>query len=131
MPRPSSVRNAVADLFQGGGRHAWSIEELHQALIASGRPADPSSVFRAVAYLHDRGQLTRVEVDGRVRYEVAGAHHDHVRCEGCGALAPVPRCVLEGLEGLEPEVTAGTGFSITGHQLIFSGRCPGCRGGGE
>jgi len=124
VPRPSSVRDAVADLLRRGGRHAWSIEELHQELVASGRPADPSSVFRAVSYLHDRGLVARVMVDGKARYEVAGAHHDHVRCEGCGALAPLPGCALE---RLEPEVTAGTGFSITGHQLIFSGRCPDCR----
>ncbi|HZU18463.1 MAG TPA: transcriptional repressor [Candidatus Dormibacteraeota bacterium] len=131
MPRPSSVRDAVADLLRRGGRHAWSIEELHRELIASGRRADQSSVFRAVTYLHDRGQLVRVVVDGKARYEVASPHHDHVRCEGCGALAPLPGCVLEGLEHLEPEVKAGTGFAVTGHQLVLTGRCPRCQRDGR
>jgi Fe2+ or Zn2+ uptake regulation protein len=35
----------------------------------------------------------------------------------------VPGCVLEGASSA---VTSSTGFSVTSHQLLFSGVCPDC-----
>ncbi len=123
--RPSRVRDAVARLIAASDRHDWSAEEVLAALDAHGVAADASSVFRALVRLEGDGALARVELgDGRARYEAAGAHHEHVRCERCGVVAGVPGCVVE---PLRPAVEQATGFRVTGHHLLFWGVCRACR----
>ena len=125
MSRPSHVRNSVRELFEGDERHDWSIEDLHSSLLVSGVAADYSSVFRAVGWLEQRGVIAQVSLgDGRVRYERAGHHHDHVRCEACGVVSPLPDCLLERAGS---RVEQRTGFVVTSHRLVFSGLCPSCQ----
>lgn len=126
MPRPSPVRDALLALVAEEDRHDWSIEAFAAALEFRGVPADFSTVFRAAARLEADGALRRVALgDGKARFEAAGSHHEHVRCEGCGAVAAVPGCVVA---AAAPAVREATGFEVTGHQLLFSGVCPACRG---
>lgn len=124
MARPSPVRDAVAELIAGSDRHDWSIEDLQAELGRRRLRADFSTVFRALAHLEASGDVQRVELgDGKARYEAAGAHHEHVRCDACGAVGAVPGCVVD--EAL-PRVQRLTGFRVTGHQILFSGLCPRC-----
>ena len=126
MPRPSPVRDAIADAVAGSERHDWSIEDLVGALDGGGVRADFSSVFRALARLEDEGVVRRVELgDGKQRYEAAGDHHEHVRCERCGVVGEVPGCAVR---AVVPRVQEATGFVVTGHQVLFSGVCPQCAG---
>jgi Fur family ferric uptake transcriptional regulator len=125
MARPSHVRDSVRELLESSDRHDWSIDDLHEDLRRRGLAADYSSVFRAVTWLERRGLISQVALGGnRVRYEVAGRHHDHVRCDGCGTVSSIPSCVLERAGA---RVEKGTGFMVTGHRLVFSGLCPQCR----
>lgn len=125
MARPSHVRDSVRRLLEGSERHDWSIDDLHSNLRESGLSADYSSVFRAVTWLERKGVINQVALgDSRVRYELAGRHHDHVRCDECGAVSSIPSCVLEHAGA---RVEKGTGFAVTGHHLVFSGLCPSCR----
>jgi len=125
MSRPSHVRDSVRQVLAEGGRHDWSIEDVHEAVLARGRAADFSSVFRAVMRLESEGAIRRVSLgDDRLRFEASGHHHDHIRCESCGAVSPLPECLLQRAES---RVERGTGFAITGHRLMFSGLCPNCR----
>ena len=90
-----------------------------------GQSADFSSVFRAVMRLERDGAIRRVSLgDDRLRFEASGHHHDHVRCESCGAVSSLPECVLQRTES---RVQERTGFAITGHRLVFSGLCPSCQ----
>lgn len=126
MARPSPVRDAVAKLVAASGRHDWSIEDLVVTLGERGVEADFSSVFRALARLEADGAVRRVELgDGKARYEAAGEHHEHVRCDRCGAVGAVPGCIVD--EAV-PRVQQLTGFQVTGHQILFSGLCPACAG---
>lgn len=124
MPRPSPIRDALADLLAGSDRHDWSIEDLVGALAGRRVEADFSSVFRALARLEADGVARRVSLgDGKARFEAAGAHHEHVRCERCGTVGEVSGCVVD---AVAPRVARQTGFRVTGHQILFSGVCPGC-----
>jgi Fe2+ or Zn2+ uptake regulation protein len=58
------------------------------------------------------------------RFEGAGSHHEHVRCDGCGAVAAVGTCAVE---AVIPRVERSTGFSLSGHDLVFHGLCPTCQ----
>lgn len=106
-------------------QHAWTLEELQAGLAGRAVTADFSSVFRAVTRLEETGVVRRVELDeGRTRFELAGAHHDHLRCDRCGDLRPAPCGVLEASLA---DLQAVTGFAITGHRLTVNGLCPSCQ----
>jgi Fe2+ or Zn2+ uptake regulation protein len=127
IARPPHIRNAVAELIDGSSRHDWSIEEIGVELEARGLTADFSSLYRAVEALVGDGELHRVELGtSGSRFERAADHHEHVRCERCGAVSEVPGCLVQGSTRL---VEASTGFQITAHQLLFSGLCPACKAG--
>jgi Fe2+ or Zn2+ uptake regulation protein len=125
MARPSHVRNAVRAALSDSSRHDWSIDDVLAELRARDVRADFSSVYRALEFLESEGAVSRVELgDGKARFEATHGHHEHVRCDSCGAVAAVPGCLLE---SARPRVERLTGFSITGHNLLFSGLCAGCR----
>ncbi|HEV3230998.1 MAG TPA: transcriptional repressor [Candidatus Dormibacteraeota bacterium] len=125
MPRPSHVRDAVQGQLRGSNRHVWTVEEMLAELRAAGVAADFSSVFRSLVWCEEQGSVKRVDVgDGRARFEPAGDHHEHARCERCGTVAEVPGCVLADI----PErVGSLTGFAINAHRLVFIGLCPDCQ----
>jgi Fur family ferric uptake transcriptional regulator len=125
MARRAIISAAVVRLMEEGEHHAWTLEELHAGLARRGRVTDFSSVFRAAEKLVAAGRAHKlVLADGRVRLELAGAHHDHLYCTRCHELVPVP-CVLadDGHAALE----RATGAAIAEHHLILSGLCRDCR----
>src|SRR2546423_10862745 len=128
MARPSHVRDAVREVLTGSSRHDWSIEDVLAELSAQDVRADFSSVFRALTFWEREGLVSRVELgDGKARFEAVHGHHEHVRCDSCGVVAPVPGCPVEDTRS---QVERTTGFSITGHRLLFSGLCAECRNAG-
>jgi Fe2+ or Zn2+ uptake regulation protein len=118
----------MVSLMGGGERHAWTLEELHAAVVERGHPADFSSVFRAAEKLAAGGIIRRLLLDdGRARFELRSAHHDHLYCMRCRQLVPVP-CLIESgdFAALERE----TGIAVLDHHLILNGLCRECRVGG-
>jgi Fur family ferric uptake transcriptional regulator len=116
-------------LLADEARHDWTIEDLQEALDDRGVAADFSSVFRALQRLEGEGSVIRIDLgDGKARFEGTGEHHEHVRCERCGAVAAVPGCLVE---SSAPAVERRTGFKVTGHRLLFAGICPSCRTQGD
>jgi Fe2+ or Zn2+ uptake regulation protein len=125
MARKARIFAAVVDLLRRGERHAWTLDDLHAALARGGRRTDFSSVFRATERLVAEGLVTRVvDEEGRARFELAGAHHDHLHCTRCDDLVPVP-CVIDGAAFAALE--AKSGGAIGEHNVIFSGLCRACR----
>ncbi len=124
MARPSPVSDQVKHLLTAGDAHLWSIDELLQGVVRALGAADYSTVFRAVSGMERDGLVHRIDLgDGKVHYELAEEHHEHIRCDSCGRVVEVPGCVLEDATSA---VTASTGFKVTSHQLLFSGMCPDC-----
>lgn len=114
----------VRRLFEAGERHAWALDELHDAVVATLGAADYSSVFRAASQLERDHLLDRVDLgDGRARFELHDRHHEHIRCESCGRVEEVPGCVLDGVAA---QVQSATGFRVTSHQVVFGGTCADC-----
>jgi Fur family ferric uptake transcriptional regulator len=129
VPRPSPVTDIVRDLIVGKARHAWSLDELHEAAQASLGTADYSTVFRAVSTMEREGAIRRIDLgDGKAHYEVKDDHHEHVRCDSCGQVAEVPGCVLEDAAA---GVQTSTGYKVMSHHLVFTGLCPACARLGE
>ena len=115
----------MVGLMGGGERHAWTLEELHEGLARHGRVTDFSSVFRAAEKLAAGGVARKLLVeDGRTRFELVGAHHDHLYCMRCHALVPVP-CVIAHADfaALERAIVG----TILDHHLVLNGLCRDCR----
>jgi Fe2+ or Zn2+ uptake regulation protein len=124
MPRRSPVTDEVRRLFENHERHAWSIDELHESVRSSLGSADYSSVFRAVSLLERQGVIDKIDLgEGRGRFELRDAHHEHIRCESCGKVEEVPVCVLDDATA---QVQAVTGYRVLGHQVVFAGLCAEC-----
>jgi len=118
----------MVSLMGGGERHAWTLEELHAAVVERGHPADFSSVFRAAEKLAAGGIICRLLLDdGRARFELRSAHHDHLYCMRCRQLVPVP-CLIE--SGDFAAIERETGIAVLDHHLILNGLCRECRVGG-
>jgi Fur family ferric uptake transcriptional regulator len=125
MARTPRISGAITDLMAGNERHAWTLEEMHADLARSGTATDFSSVFRAAEKLVAGGAIRKVLLDdGRARFELVTAHHDHLHCTRCDELVPVP-CVIprRAFAALE----ARTGIAITEHRVVLSGLCRLCR----
>jgi Fur family ferric uptake transcriptional regulator len=129
MSRKARVSAAMVDLMQGGERHAWTLEELHAELGRRGRVTDFSSVFRAAERLAADGVARKVVLDdGRTRFELVGAHHDHLYCTRCHELVPVP-CVIE--DARFAALERATGAAILDHHVVLRGLCRDCRKAGK
>ena len=114
----------MVSLMGGGERHAWTLEELHAGLMRLGRATDFSSVFRAAEKLAADGIVRKLLLDdGRARFELAAAHHDHLYCTRCHELVPVP-CMIE--HGDFAALERATCAAISDHHLILSGLCRSC-----
>jgi Fur family transcriptional regulator, ferric uptake regulator len=81
-----------------------------------------ATVNRHIRALAAEGRLVGVDYPGQpIRYELPSpAEHLHFICRRCGRVfdwkVPIPEVVLE----------PPPGFSITGHEVVFYGRCPAC-----
>lgn len=115
----------MISLMSGGERHAWTLDELHAALVERGHPSDFSSVFRAAEKLVAGGIVRKLLLDdGRARFELNSAHHDHLYCTNCQQLVPVP-CLIEAGDFVALE--CATGIAVLDHHLILNGLCRECR----
>jgi Fe2+ or Zn2+ uptake regulation protein len=125
MARKARISAAMMSLMRGGERHAWTLEELQAGLAGQGHMTDFSSVFRAAERLAADGVARKLLLeDGRARFELGGAHHDHLYCTRCHELVPVP-CVIAGDDFAALE--RATGAAIHDHHVVLSGVCRECR----
>src|SRR5689334_4294232 len=121
MARKTRIATALVDLMTGGEHHAWTLEDLHQGLARAGTVTDFSSVFRAAEKLVADEVLVKLIVDdGRSRFELKGAHHDHLHCFSCDELIPVP-CLID--HAASAMYAAESGSEVGEHSIILSGTC--------
>jgi|SRR5580704_8961889 Fur family ferric uptake transcriptional regulator len=125
MARKPIISTALLALMHERNHHAWTLEDLHAGLVARNVAADFSTVFRSAEKLAATGSVRKLVLDdGRARFELPEAHHDHLHCTSCGELVPVPCPIGPGnFSALERE----TGIAVLDHHLVLSGLCRDCR----
>ncbi len=129
MARKPIVSTALLTLMHERHHHAWTLEDLHAALASRDVAADFSSVFRAAEKLAITGVIRKLTLDdGRARFELVDAHHDHLHCTKCGELVPIP-CLIGPADFAALEREAG--IAILDHHLVLSGICRDCHAPGE
>lgn len=121
--RLTPQRRAVLDVLMASHDHPTAAEVYERVQIQ--QPGiGPATVYRTLALLVEHGQALELGItQGVARYDANISRHDHLVCEGCGNAVdvdmPIPAKLSESL-------AAATGFTITGYDLQFRGKCPAC-----
>lgn len=121
--RLTPQRRAVLEVLAAATDHptaAEVFERVRERVPGIG----PATVYRTLALLVESGQALELSLgEGAARYDGNVARHDHLVCDGCGRAldvqVPLPAVAVR-------ELSAATGFQITGYDLQFRGRCPDC-----
>jgi Fe2+ or Zn2+ uptake regulation protein len=98
-----------------------------EAAVQERQPSlSTQAVYDILRALHDASVVRRIEPAGSpARYELRVAdNHHHIVCRECGATADVD-CVVGKAPCLNP--SDASDFEIDEAEVIFWGRCPGCR----
>ncbi|MCL2011365.1 MAG: transcriptional repressor [Cystobacterineae bacterium] len=117
-------RELIATVFFREEGHI-SIEEL----CAKARKLDlrisVATVYRTMRVLAESGLAhPRNFADGHTRYEVAGAHHDHLICTQCDSIVEFED---KEIETLQAAVAQQHGFFVLSHKMEIYGLCEDCR----
>src|SRR5688572_33196145 len=77
-------RELIVDAFLRSHEHV-SIDELLARVRKRNKRVGYATVYRTLKLLVDAGlAIQRQFGDGQARFEVVGAHHDHLICSKCG-----------------------------------------------
>ncbi|WP_455538376.1 Fur family transcriptional regulator [Terrisporobacter sp.] len=84
-----------------------------------------STIYRALSALTEKGILLKqLSNDGRTYYQINNREHKHqLVCSLCNKVVLVSCYPLKKFEN---DLCKETGFTITSHNLEFSGICPEC-----
>src|SRR5688572_20467660 len=127
-------REVIVDLFLRTHEHV-SIDELLARVRKKNPRVGYATVYRTLRLLVDSGlAMERQFSDGQTRYEVTGAHHDHLICRKCNLILEFENDDIERIQDQIAEEMGG--FRVLSHkhelycvcpkaQGVPGGRCPG------
>lgn len=100
-------------------------ENVYKAIKADYPDISLGTVYRNLSLLSDRGEILKIPVPGAAdRFDYNVMPHYHVVCAMCGAFADVYDLKLSELDS---EVAQKSGYTIMGHDLMFTGLCLDCQ----
>jgi len=116
----------LAVLRAVSSRPHLTADDVYEAVSADIGTISQRAVYDNVGMLVDMGLLRRIQPAGSpARYEArVGDNHHHLICRTCGRTVDVDCAV-----GAVPCLTAAddAGYVIDEAEVIYWGRCPGCR----
>ena len=120
-------RNAILDYLRHTDSHP-SAEMVYNHLKPEYPDLSLGTVYRNLAMFKEKGEIISLgTVNGVERFDGNTAPHVHFICNGCEAVADLPKIAVP--ETLNREVSRQTGGQIEMCQLTFAGRCKNCLGG--
>ena len=119
-------RVAILDAFLQAGGHMTS-EDLYERV----RPGHPeigaATVYRTLKLFCDAGIAHPSHFRAGVTlYEYRSGHHDHLICDGCGAIVEFESSAIE---EAQREIADSYGYRLTQHRHDLYGHCPKCQQG--
>ncbi|HKA89273.1 MAG TPA: transcriptional repressor [Haliangiales bacterium] len=115
-------REAIVELFLRSHDHV-SIDDILARVRKKHPKVGYATVYRTLKLLEECGvALSRHFDDGQTRYEVAGAHHDHLICVKCNMILEFEN---DEIERLQDEMAAKLGgFRVLRHKHELYCICP-------
>ena len=122
----TAQREIIVDLFLKIPDHV-SIDELLAKVRRRHQRVGYATVYRTLKLLVDCGlAIERQFGDGQARFEVAGAHHDHLICARCNHILEFEDDEIERLQ--ERVAQRLGGFTVIRHRHELYALCPKARG---
>jgi Fur family ferric uptake transcriptional regulator/Fur family peroxide stress response transcriptional regulator len=121
--RMTPQRAAVLEVLRAAHDHPTA-QEVYERVRDRSPGIGFATVYRSLNLLVQGGQALMLALgDSAARYDANVARHDHLVCDECGRAvdvdARVPARLLDSVAG-------DSGFTVTGYDLQFRGRCPDC-----
>ena len=114
------VLNAVHTL-----RHHPTADDIYRHVAAQHPAISKGTVYRNLGQLAQDGAIQRVtHLNAADRFDFELVPHYHFRCTVCDGVFDV---ALPYNDALLREVPNPDGFEFTGCEVVFTGRCPGCK----
>lgn len=124
MKRNTVQRDLVLEAVKALRSHATA-EEVYRAVVREHPRVARGTVYRNLNQLAAEGEIQKLEMpEGPDRFDHRTHRHYHAKCARCGRVLDVEMDYLADLAGL---VKDAHGFSIEGHNLVFTGLCSACR----
>jgi Fur family transcriptional regulator, ferric uptake regulator len=115
-------RELIVDMFLRSHEHV-SIDELLARVRKKNSKVGYATVYRTLKLLLDSGLASSRQFDdGQTRYEVAGAHHDHLICVKCSLILEFENDEIERLQ--EKMAAELGGFRVLRHKHELYCLCP-------
>src|SRR5476651_861393 len=113
-------RVKIFQILEQAKSHHMSAEEVYTALLAAGEDVGLATVYRVLTQFETAGLVKRHHfATGQAVFELEhGAHHDHLVCVGCGAVAEF---VDEIIEKRQVDIALKAQFQMTDHNLTIYG----------
>lgn len=117
-------REAILEFLQGTTSHPTAMQIFDQV-----RDELPhitlATVYRNLTVLQELGLVQELEAGtASAHFDAVVREHCHVRCLGCGRVDDVE---IPDPENLDESAHVASGYTITGHHLVFEGYCQTCR----
>jgi Fur family ferric uptake transcriptional regulator len=117
-------RRAILEALEETASHPTA-DEVYEIVRERLPKVSLGTVYRNLDLLAREGLIAAISDAGEQRrYDVAGSHHHHVRCEVCGRLDDV---AIDRSEEIEDMLSDRCGYEIHGYRLCFVGVCQDCR----
>lgn len=128
--RNTKQRDLVAKLMQNNFSHPTA-DEIYENARLENPHISRGTVYRNLNFLAESGAIQKIVVpNGADHFDSTLETHYHFNCSVCGKMFDVPRNVTLEIHNAVEEMQ-NQGFSIEGHNLIFTGICPECRKNGQ
>jgi Fe2+ or Zn2+ uptake regulation protein len=121
--RVTTTRVAIVRTLLSRGGHVTA-QQLADDVRRSHPEVHPSSVYRCLDTLVDVGVVHHAHLGhGAAVFHLTDERHEHLVCDGCGAVTEVPSDVLD---ELAERLGRGWGFTLQRGHGALSGRCRDC-----
>jgi Fur family transcriptional regulator, ferric uptake regulator len=119
-------REVIVETFLRSHEHV-SIDELLAKVRRKNPQVGYATVYRTLRLLEESGVASARQFDdGQTRYEIAGAHHDHLICVKCALILEFENDEIERLQEKMAETLGG--FTVLRHKHELYCLCPKARG---
>ncbi len=122
--RNTRQREYVLDAVRRACNHPTA-EQIRDEVAKKCANISLTTVYRNLNLLSDEGQILRLTIPNEPdRFDKTVDAHYHICCEDCGRFEDVmvPYC-----SDIDRSAGELSGYRITGHSIIFRGKCAACR----
>jgi len=121
--RMTQQRKVILEELQKLETHP-SADEIYSIVRRRLPRVSLGTVYRNLEVLSELGEIQKLELSGSLkRYDWDTKKHYHIRCMHCNMVEDAP---IAPLNQLEDDLYGATVYQIIGHNLEFTGLCPGC-----